>query len=976
MRSRKTFLATTVAAVFAGFQVAHSQGGGAGWAFECIDPANTAPYSDDYATSFIGDGFMGVSFGVSGTVTFGGATGPCYAPNARTLNAAGRFAFFNPGTGSEQSDFDDNLFFTMGAPRDPVGDYTYVRVIRFDPAAAATTADDAKTFLFGAGLRGHYVGLSNRYFIAIDEDGGCRADLRVDVIADAARLRWNLTNTGTTNLTTGIKFACSPWMRAEQPYTDPLTGITQPGNQVFTGLRGATTQVKSSSDAIPYSGYLHTPETRPVREGRNWLSTDIGFPSYVSFMFGQTLPYGLRVDNLPNDSVPDQTPVSQFIIDDWNFLVQDNNISARLFNDPNSGDPVLNPGAPAIKARSDVGMGSVSFVQTFQPQTIPPNAGSASTATIIHYVRTTWSNSSYATTAGDNPSAYSAMVDSPFLIANDPTTGDLAPNPMQIKAYVENYLAELDQEITLKNIKVSISLPADSGLTLLAGESVTKTIQTIAPGATSNVSWQVATDGTALGEIPYTVTFEPTPGPKKVLTGKIVIAANPTIRIGEGANLVSFPWAFNDTSLDAILGLVGGQDYVAYKWNPDVGEYVPATTAERGQAIWIVPVSDQAYITLNGAKPVADNTTGGAVTNLRPGWNQIGNPYSYPLPVSQLVAFAEDNPSKSLTWAELVASQLVSPSLAYWQRDPADPTSGSYSFTQTNSDLILPNRGYWIYVSSFTPIRLSWPPVFAPGLPGSDRGARSTPWQQTDKKWRLNLVARTEAGMDSGNFIGIAPSKAEATNLRIYEPPRSPKSSVEMSILEDVNGKPTRLAQSLTEAVTRKEWKMSVRAGQAGDVTVTWPNMNSIPRNVKLQIVDTTTNTTRDMRFVSSYTFRADQAGTREFKVQMEPSVATKAVIGNVIIARPSKDPRAPFTINYSLSSAANTTIRVLGGAGKEVYTVTRGRADRVGENTATWTMRDNANRAVAPGVYQVEIVAETNTGERVRKIVPVNVVR
>ena len=36
----------------------------------------------------------------------------------------------------------------------------------------------------------------------------------------------------------------------------------------------------------------------------------------------------------------------------------------------------------------------------------------------------------------------------------------------------------------------------------------------------------------------------------------------------------------------------------------------------------------------------------------------------------------------------------------------------------------------------------------------------------------------------------------------------------------------------------------------------------------------------------------------------------------------------------------------------------------------------DNANRAVAPGTYRVEILAETPDGERVRKIVPVNVIR
>lgn len=212
--------------------------------------------------------------------------------------------------------------------------------------------------------------------------------------------------------------------------------------------------------------------------------------------------------------------------------------------------------------------------------------------------------------------------------------------------------------------------------------------------------------------------------------------------------------------------------------------------------------------------------------------------------------------------------------------------------------------------------------------------------------------------------------------LRTYKPPKSPSGKIEISIAENVDGKQTRLAQSFTEKLARTEWRVLVRSDVEGDVTVTWPNVNTIPRNVRMQLVDPASNTSRDMRFSSSYTFRMDQPGTRELKVQMEPGGTLRAVIGNVVVTRPSKDPRAPFTISYALSAQATTTIRVLSSGGKEVYTVTRGRADRVGENNATWTMRDNANRAVAPGAYQVEILAETATGERVRKIVPVNVVR
>ena len=98
-----------------------------GWAGECLDPMNMMPYSPDYASADVATPLMQVHMGISGTVTYGGTAGPCYAPTARTLNAEGRLGFSIGAVGSIQTNFDNNLALTMGAPADPVGDYCYAR---------------------------------------------------------------------------------------------------------------------------------------------------------------------------------------------------------------------------------------------------------------------------------------------------------------------------------------------------------------------------------------------------------------------------------------------------------------------------------------------------------------------------------------------------------------------------------------------------------------------------------------------------------------------------------------------------------------------------------------------------------------------------------------------------------------------------------------------------------------------------------
>ena len=145
---------------------------------------------------------------------------------------------------------------------------------------------------------------------------------------------------------------------------------------------------------------------------------------------------------------------------------------------------------------------------------------------------------------------------------------------------------------------------------------------------------------------------------------------------------------------------------------------------------------------------------------------------------------------------------------------------------------------------------------------------------------------------------------------------------------------------------------------------------------MQLRLVDTANGITRMMNQSSGYSFTAQAGTTRQFKVQVSTGVQSLPTIGNVTVNRDSRSPNAPFSIAYTLSSSATTSVQILGANGATIYTITSGRADQAGQNTVTWNLRDNANRNVAPGIYRVEITADTVNGERVRKIVPLNVTR
>lgn len=916
------------------------------WFFECIDPENEEPYSADYNIIGVGNQLIQVTQGLSGTGTYGGEFGPCYGPTARTYDAVGRLAFGSGETGTLQTSFDDGMAYTMGAMVDPVGDYCYAMIL-----IGGNTVANANLYGDG-GLRVFYTGASNRYFVTAWNNGEVDVELQVRAIGDAARLRWRILNLTAETADVGLLFAGYAALRTFGFDNNTFS------NTANSLLPSATGVPKSLNAVDRYIGWTIVPGQKPIRNERRWDSTNPNFPEWVKFMYSQAQPYGFRLDNVPPQEMNDSVPADLFVIGNKGDsiapgLISGNNPRLSVFGDPTG-----------VAESADILLTETAFVQRFPTAPVAPGGF----RDVVHYVRSTWS-------VGDYNDPYTFLLDRPELVAqqNPNQPGVLSPNPFTVRAYVDNQFAELDKEVDLRQVRFRIELP--DGLSLEPNESDVKVLDRISANAIGSVQWQVRSDLVTFGDLPIKVTVTPTPGPSKTLTTFVKVVATPRLRLGAGANLVSIPYDFPDTSLNSVLGgLQQGIDYLAFRWSPESNQYVPVETVVRGESIWIVPATDEGFVTLQGASLPGDITAGGLITTLRQGWNLIGNPYNYPIQIGEINGVSEDNPEQVFTFAELIANGFVSSSFAYFERDENVPNSGTYVYTSGISDELKPHVGYWLFVSTFQPIRLVWPSVFTPGLPQANRSVDR--WAQSEREWRLQLAVRNGNNLDSQNYIGFARDTTRVKTAQMPKPPMAPNGSVQLSIEGDFNGQPTRMAQVVDNRNARREYRVRVQAEEAGEVTITWPNLASIPRNVRARLTDESTGERRDLRATSGYTFRMSEPGTREFTLTIEPGGSSRPVIGNVTVSRPSRDPNAPMTISYALSRDALVTVRVLSGAGREVYTVTRGRSDDAGENSVTWMLRDSANRAVAPGTYQVEILAETPDGDRVRRIVPVNVVR
>lgn len=902
------------------------------WSDVCIDPMNMMPYSTDYGVNGVANILFGAVALTSGTVTYGGSMGPCFAPSAVTMVQGGTgFGVGSVGSVQDQNPADPTSFFSDDGMALTFGmwDAPSRRYNKF-----ALSKDGTRTVWGTAGWNLVFTGSSGRYYFLEGVLDGVRVSQRTDVIGDTAKITWTFTNLDAANAANiGMWYGHQTAMFASAP---DITG------SVFSGGRGVVGGKNT---------FLELPAGRPpITDFRIQRSVDpANYPKYVNFLFGQNAAFGLRVDLGPTPNTQDASGNSDATQTD-ELVVAD-----LVFGLGNSDDAFADNPIPDTDFR-----GVPSYIAKYDEQPVGP----LGQRRIVQYFRSPWGNGNYA-------EPYTVVADAPKLVASDPNgVNGLTPNPMTIRVYVDNAqsLALAGIGVPLEDVRVKLTFPT-AQLQLAAGEVETKIIDQVLPRQMEFVDFSVETSGDFFGDLPYKVEINSTPGGSKTLTGTVRVSSTPRLNIAIDANLIGAPWKFDDTSWEAIFQLAMPKDFQAYRWDAEQQGYVPSSTAERGFGTWIVTNNDLGVVPLgSNAVTPPDTSSGAPGIQLKSGWNIIANPYPYAIKLGELVGVPGGQ--GVATWDQLVGSGLVSSAIVKYDTDTQD-----YVFVQGGDQFIEPNRGYWIFVNTQTDLTLAFPPVFATFLPGATRRPGSD-WSQSDKQWRLKLSARNEKSIDAENYVGVVKTQRDIRTHQVPEVPMSPVQTVSLSIDDQFEGRASKMAYAYTDKSARKTWKVLVKTLEQGEVTVTWPNLTTVPKNMRFKLTDVATGTVTDLRTASGYSFTANGAGTREFQLEVIPGGATRAVIGNVVVTRPSRAPQAPFTIKYTLSSDAQTSIRVLSGSGKEVYTVTRGRSDKTGENEATWAMRDNANRLVAPGAYRIEIVAQTSTGERVRKVTPINVIR
>lgn len=570
------------------------------------------------------------------------------------------------------------------------------------------------------------------------------------------------------------------------------------------------------------------------------------------------------------------------------------------------------------------------------------------------------------------PAGQQLVAPGPPLDPDNTTPDTTNPSRFTVTGFIRNL-----SDVTLTNVQATLSLPVGLALdTTVNGNTLTKSLSNVSTNGEQTVAWTVVptgiTDPSSPSKQTYAVSFSAGPGSQgKSIARSINIPALPVQPTPAGLKMAAFPFTFDDATATTALGL-STLDFDLVRWNSKTGTYEAVQTIEPGKGYWLNLNSDK-VLNMVGTHPVS--TSQPFQVKLDQGWNQVGNPFLLGVPWGEVSVLNTDASDPdylkvlSVEQASDINHQWIAPVIYRY-----DTTQHQYVFDTDFTTILQPMSGYWVKANKPTITLFINPP--------SGRAAHTTRAAtssvRNSNNWSIRLAAAAGAGTDSNNFIGIASGAQDGLDRLDVEKPPAISGQVSLNIVQANSGRAVSLARDLQAGSGgRKTWNVVVTTPKPNaDVTLSWPDITSLPKSYELYITDSSTGQRSMMRSTSSLHVSSGPTASRAFTITAEPRSGVSAFTITGLTVRSTGVSRAVgAVISYNTTQNANVQVRVLKGTGEVVRTLVS-RAASTGNNSVTWDHKDNRGTALPAGTYLVEVKGSTTDGQNSRQVAPYLLVR
>jgi hypothetical protein len=451
--------------------------------------------------------------------------------------------------------------------------------------------------------------------------------------------------------------------------------------------------------------------------------------------------------------------------------------------------------------------------------------------------------------------------------------------------------------------------------------------------------------------------------------------------------LVSIPYRL----LSDAPGAVFTDDFGAYErtqWR--LYTYVPQSgniefgrpefqQLEPGRAYWLITSDPQDF---DAGAGLSFSTARDFVLELQPGWNLISTPFDFPT-----------------DWSRVQKSPQVESQL--WAYD-----GRQYLATD---NLMQPWQGYFVRNLSDRPQALVFPPPCpecAMSLSTSSSGTHATPAQPVENSnneevrayagiisqrtlaraqesfiWQVQLTVRDHEFADTQNWLGVSTwAREEWDQLELSEPPPAAGRFVALRFPQqhwkEFRGDfATDFRPQSTEA---KKWIFEVLTKETGRaLSLDFQMQGEFPHGWQVLLQDESERLVREVEFdengrAQAFTLRSSEKPRRFVLWAGAPEDLDKAGLLAAVLpqafslapaypnpTRLQAHSQAVSTIRFSLPVEVEVDLVIWNVLGRPVRTLSQRQVFGAGHHEILWNGRDDANQAVAAGVYFCRMKAE-----------------
>lgn len=391
---------------------------------------------------------------------------------------------------------------------------------------------------------------------------------------------------------------------------------------------------------------------------------------------------------------------------------------------------------------------------------------------------------------------------------------------------------------------------------------------------------------------------------KAVTTVKPTLAsALPAGSVEDNYRMISIPYV-SDKTVETVL-IPALSQFDAKIWRlftlnnekTDWSEYPnDFTTLETGKGYWIIYKNGGALALGVESTPIVTKETPTTII-LTPGWNQIGNPYPFPMTWSQVLT-ANNNPAG-----------LTSKPKVY--------RGGGTGYTEP--DVIGVTEGFLVKNTGTSNIVLNIP------LVSSSSGARMQQISSTldESEWRLPLMLFGKSFSNTIGGIGMSPEANESVDGEDDFSAPSLQNMLQLDFPHPEHSEKV-LARDVVNTQKDYTWNFKVNTNLSEEITLQWDNENFGNNSKELFLFDVAKQLPVNMRELTQYSF--NPAVSASFRIYFGENVISKIEPDLVLLGQAFPNP-----------SEGETTIPiVLPGGIKNTYQVRLAVYNLYGEKIAT----------------------------------------